>query len=237
MENYVKKYGDDGKNELNSLAASHEVTLVEDTTGKTIYAGCGISGGQLRVLFKNPYLGSNIEKACADLAEAVQTAERPAGADGNGSGATQMSFHARNSIKDAYDPAIEALISRARTLLVLPSLTLNPNFESNFGALHAAGKGAPRDWEKNFGRQTIAYFDGFVKNVEQQGFGKDDMLQEGFAEAVTTNEVALRVVSKTKKPGAYIETVIEDGKCYIQSTAEYWSSNMNHAGSKLIDLL
>ena len=121
-------------------------------------------------------------------------------------------------------------------------LELHPNFERNFAAVSAydaSGKKStifPREWQKRFGRSTLEYFKYLVEQLERQGFAKDDMLQEGYQEVVDKNEIGLKVVDKLQK-GTYNECVFENGVMYMQTTPEYWTSNMRDAGAKIVDML
>ena len=83
---------------------------------------------------------------------------------------------------------------------------------------------------------TLEYFKYLVDQLESQGFAKDEMLQEGYQEVVDKNEIGLRVVDKLQK-GTYNECVFENGVLYMQTTPEYWTSNMRDAGAKIVDML
>lgn len=80
------------------------------------------------------------------------------------------------------------------------------------------------------------YFDGFVSQLNWQKFEDDDMLQEGFKEAVDKNEVALRIVDKLQQ-GSYCEAVVEDGILWLQSTPTRWGTNISNAAENLVDKL
>lgn len=62
------------------------------------------------------------------------------------------------------------------------------------------------------------------------------MLQEGFQESVDKNEVAFHVVPKLEKEN-YNELIIKDGVANLQTTPEYFWSNMDDTGKKILDLL
>jgi hypothetical protein len=147
-----------------------------------------------------------------------------------------MSFNARSSIAADYQPKISETEEKFRTMLALPDLKLNGNFEQIFAAIKANPKDAREDWEKSIGSAALSYFEGLQYKMDYQGFGKDDMLQEGFAEAVEKKEIALRVVPKLVK-GGYNEMYIEDGVCYIQTIPSRWYTNTGDAGEGLMELL
>jgi hypothetical protein len=52
--------------------------------------------------------------------------------------------------------------------------------------------------------------------LENQKFGSDDLLQEGFQEAINKNEIALKIVDKLDCGGSYNEVVIKDGVLIVQ---------------------
>ncbi|KAI9732707.1 MAG: hypothetical protein M1818_007441 [Claussenomyces sp. TS43310] len=233
LKAFITRFGDDGKDELNTLVSQRQVTLTQDDTGKVVYSGCDIRAGQFRILFGTVYFGSNVHQATGNIAGAVQNAEQPAGAP-----APALSFDARTAIKEQYNPAIDAVLAKARTLLALPDLAFTIDFEETFARLDGAAgaSAAPRDWQKRLGAHALAYFAGFTEAIERQGFGKDDMLQEGFADAVDKKVVQVRVVDKLVRK-TYNEMVIEDGVAYIQTTAVYWNSNVRDPANGLMDLL
>jgi len=228
---------------LNVLCSSHILTLEPATNPKISTCGCEIRDGCLRIIFNQKYLGYNIDTATENLADVVNAAG-VAASTSNGSGAG-LDFHAKQSIKKDYEPAIGAIQSRIAAALAAPVITLQPNFEHNFAKLAAytaTGNQSsifPREWQKNIGKSAIAYFEALAENLEDGGFGKDEMLQEGFKEMVEKNEIGLRVVDKLSEKGGrrYNESVIEGGVFYMQTTPEYWTTNIGDASKGMIDLL
>lgn len=214
------------------------MTLEQTTNPKISYSGCEISGGMLRLVFPDKYLGSNINTVCAELATAVNNA----GMSSNPEGGAALDFNAKNGIKKDYEPEIGNVKAKIQSILSLPMLELHPNFERNFAAIAAytaSGKQPttyPREWQKKLGFHTFKYFESLVSSLEEQGFAKDDMLQEGYQETADKNEIGLRIVDKLQK-GTYNECVFENGVMYIQTTPQYWTSNIRDAGAKIVDLL
>ena len=187
-------------------------------------------------MVKKGMWGTNIDRGCDELDKAVNKAGAAA-ADGT----STLDFHAKNSIKKDYEPAIGKVQTRLQQQLDLPVLTLVLNFEQNFAALDAfkqSGKADsmfPRDWQKHFGGHTLDCFDGVAKAVEDLGFGKDEMLQEGFKDAVEKNEISFKVVDQLVK-GHYNEVHFENGILYVQTTPAMWTSNLRDPAKKLVDL-
>ena len=72
--------------------------------------------------------------------------------------------------------------------------------------------------------------------MEEISFGDDELLREGFNEAVEKNQIALRVVDKLVK-GHYNEPIVENGVLYIQTKAEFWATNVIDPAYELINVL
>ena len=226
IEEYVKKYGDDGRDELNNLASNHAVTL-EPTDNEKIgrYNGCDIANGNLRILFRKDMLGTNIDRTMETLPEVVNEAGVAAGGQG-------LDFAAKQDVKANFDPKIPAVEAKAREILAMPSLKLVANLEANFLKLFAhteAGGGVDlqHEWQKHFGRVVLHHFEAFVEVIEQGGFSKDEMLQEGFQESIDKGIVEFRIVDKLVKK-RYNEMILEEGRLVIQTVPEYWNSNVGY---------
>ena len=236
VKNYIEKYGNEGKNELNKLASSHTMTLEPVTTQDFFYCGSELSGGCLRIMFKKDQLGVNLDRGTSDLDKAVNTAGAAA------PGASTLDFDAKHGIKSKYDPGVGEVHEKLQRTLALPVLTLTPNFEHNFSIIDKFEKSNemstiwPREWRKNLGANTLAYFNAVYKAVDQLGFGKDDMLQEGLKDAMEKNEIQLRVVDKLVK-GYYNEAIFENGVLIVQTTPPMWTTNIGDCAMKLVDLL
>ena len=80
------------------------------------------------------------------------------------------------------------------------------------------------------------YFNAVYKAVDQLGFGKDEMLQEGLKDAMEKNEIQLRVVDKLAQ-GYYNEVIFENGVLIVQTTPPMWTTNIGDCAMKLVDLL
>ncbi|KAI1148179.1 hypothetical protein F4825DRAFT_434915 [Nemania diffusa] len=231
---FEETYGEDGVNELNTICHAHVMTMDLDEQKRFTYCGADVVDGQLRLLFAPDRLGSNIS-SCLDrdvLLQALNEAPAPEGA--------ALSYAARTGIRTGYDNKIEEVRARVAELLAKPDIKLNPNFEANFAALLAESKvkknGLNKDWESQFGGWIRMYFQGLASGLEWQKFEDDELLQEGFHEAVDKGEVVFRIVD-TLKEGSYNECVIEDGILYLQTTPKRWGSNMSDVAQKLVDKL
>ncbi|KAK3382723.1 hypothetical protein B0T24DRAFT_602357 [Lasiosphaeria ovina] len=235
------RYGDELKTEINDLCPAHILTLeLEETTPPRFsYGGCDVSAdGKLRVLFVDGSLGTNIDYACQEesLFKALNTAPTAAAVG------KPLSFVARNGIRNDYDAQIGATRAEIAELLgkTADAVTLTPGFEAAFAALEAAaakkGSDVRDDWQQNLGGFAAKYFAALAYQMKYLKVGEDELVQEGFLEAVSTNEVAFRIVEKLKYD-SYCEVDIEDGVLYLQTTAERWGSNIDYVASQLMDRL
>ena len=138
IKNYIEKYGNEGKNELNKLASAHIMTLEPVTTQDFFYCGCEISGGCLRIMFKKDQLAVNVDRGTSDLDKTIN-ATGAAAPD-----ASTLDFDAKHGIKSKYDPAVGEVHDKIQRTVALPVLTLTPNFEHNFTVMDKFEKSDPR---------------------------------------------------------------------------------------------
>ncbi|KAF5587154.1 hypothetical protein FPANT_6999 [Fusarium pseudoanthophilum] len=231
IEEYAQKFGADGVAELNKLASNRTIVLepadgiVEDRVGTDIVDGF------LRIIFEKKCLASNIDLSLQRLSKAVNQA----GSAGGG-----LSFDARASL-EVYEKKIPEVKARLEKIIGVSAFTLEPNFEATYDELAAyesSGKGLREDWQKQLGTAVLDYFDNFAKGLQRAGFGEDDMLQEGFQEAVSTNKIAFAVVDALEIKGkSYNESIVKDGVLYLQVTPEKWWSNVDGIADGFVDIL
>lgn len=239
LKYFAQNYGDDGKQELNNLAYKHELNMMYDDKKKYSYCGPAVIDGQLVILFSEKQLGTNASYAFenAPLQKALNEAPAPPSVNG---AASQMSYAARTDIKKNYDPNVEDIRKKIADMVKMPDLKLEPNFESNFEMLkkNAKAAGIREDWESRIGDFFLKYFDGLRYTLEWKKFGEDDMLHEGFQEAVSKGEVHIKVVEKLETGKSnYNECVIKDSILYLQTTPKTWDSNINDSAAHIIDML
>jgi hypothetical protein len=224
LERFVRDYGDDGKSDINTIANTHVLSMEMSTEVR--YCGVDLKEGKLRILYNGNELGTNISYGFAELAKAVSESPHPTAA---------MNLHARNSIKK-YEEEIAALHTEITTILAMPALVINPRFEENYAALKACAKPSSTNWDEQLGSTTLSYLQGWKDQLVYQGFKADDMLQEGFQEAISKNEVQVRVVQKLKD-GRYKNVYIDDGLFVIEVDVAEWGVNVYETGSNTLDLL
>lgn len=231
LGNFVERNGAGSVAELNDVASKHILTIDLDEAGVNNYCGCAIKDGQLVILFNEKNFGVNVSDAVQSdkLLKALNEAPRDAAA------APALSFAARTSISKSYEPKIEAVRSKIAKTLAREDLKLEPNFEANYTTLKAAGVDAYK-YEENLGGFALEYFEGVAYHLDNQKFGEDDMLQEGFNEAVEKGVIALRIVDSLKYAN-YCEVVVEDGTLFVQTTTERYGVNIGDAAQKIVDQL
>jgi hypothetical protein len=212
IKQFNEKFGEDGKSELNTLCSKHQLVLAPQDTTTFTYGGLEIKEGVLRIVFSENNLATNVDSVSADFAQALKDAP-PA------PGASALNIKARNSIREKYDPHVEEVRAAIATLVNMPSLKLNPNFEPNAAQL-AKTADQNQYWDTQIGEATLDYFKGVKSTLERNGFKNDDMLQEGFQEAVNKGEICFRIIDKLVKE-TYVETQIENGVLYIQVSCPF----------------
>jgi hypothetical protein len=212
LENYIRRYGDDGILKLNSVCFTHSIRLAAEESSD--YPGCDIKDGSLRILFQEKFLGANCSSGIWGFEQAVNNAVDPT--ENNSS----ISFIAAQSLKRKFDTQIEAVRLKAASMLQFPSIKLTGDFETIFTKLKAAPKPAPEYWisqEKLLGDVAFEYFrNAFLEEVRIE-FSNDDMSCEAFRDAVFRDEVRLRMVDEISgRNGFDFEAVLEEGVLYIQ---------------------
>ena len=112
---------------------------------------------------------------------------------------------------------------RIQKILDRKDIVFEPNWETNWARLTKEAQTRNTElsrftlfdglWEREFGGVVRKYFDGLAFNLKKNKFDEDEMLREGFNEAVPTGKIAFRIVEEMKDgQGA----AIEDGVFYIQ---------------------
>ncbi|TEA15058.1 hypothetical protein C8034_v002770 [Colletotrichum sidae] len=239
VKSYVSSHGDDGKSEINSICHARSLIIDIDDRPKNdrvTYCGVLVKDGKLALVFSEGNLGTNADYAVdgRGLLKALNDAPPPPGSEAT------MSYAARTSIRQDYEEKIEETRKKLGDMLEKPDIVLVPNFEANFARIREeAGKKKSEvrdDWEGNMGNFTRMYFEGLVYQMGYQKFDDDDLLREGFNEAVEKGEIHFRIVDKMAY-GAYGEVVVEDGAVYVQTQAKNFGTNVDYAAEKILDQL
>ncbi|KAK9442302.1 hypothetical protein VB005_03361 [Metarhizium brunneum] len=229
LKDFVSKYGDAGKTEINTLVPAHVLTMDLDVDGKFTYCGCEVSeSGGLVILFGPDALGTNIDSAASEenLTKALNAASAPG---------LPMSYVARRSIRDEYDAQIVPIQARINEQLGR-EITLRPGFEEAFEKLKAAAD-ADDHWEVNLGMYVREYFDALASWLEYNKAKDDEMVREGVNEAAERGEVLFRVVDDGVVKSGYNETVVEGGALYLQTVPGNFGTNIGQVADTLMDQL
>lgn len=232
LESFRSKYGAEAIDDLNKICHEHKLTLGMDEDKSFRYNGCMVENGCLKILIAEGKVGTNI----ADCLEGDKLMDALNKVPVLGDNDSTLSFKAKTSIRNEYDGAnnVEACLSQARETLAYDKLEFDPNWEANVAKLQGglkAGKSVKKDWEDRIGFYTLAYFKGFVWQLNSQNF-KDPDYQEAFKDAIDSAKVVVRIVDKLDQ-GSYNEIVIEDGILYIDTLAEKWGVNVDYACAEL----
>jgi len=224
LERYLQAYGEIGKEYLKNAVPKNEIILAVNEKGMSgSYISSDVKDGVFRILFREDSLGCN----SSSLYDSFPTAIENVPVEG-------FSLFAQHSVVEKYEAVVEDLRVEIGQILNTPDVVLDPNFKENYAALSA--KKPDMKWKPNFGNAAYEYFDAVKYQLERQGFKDDEMLQEGFAEGVTSKIIKIRIVEKVKGYG-YIESALEDGVVYIQMKADSWYCNVSDAGSGILELL
>ncbi|CAK7220082.1 hypothetical protein SCUCBS95973_004036 [Sporothrix curviconia] len=239
LQGFARQYGADGLADLNTAASEHVISMdVDDSATPVKYCGCTIRNGQLVILFNPTQLGVADSEAlsAASVLKALNEVPQAEGA------APELSFSAKSSVRQKYEPKIANVQAKIAEQLGKPAdaITLVPNFEALYAALLAESKRPGnklyKKWEDQIGPFVLGYFESVQSHLTQKKFATDDMLQEGFNEAVDKSTIELRLVDKLKY-AKYCEVVVEDGKLYVQTTLEQYGNAIVDAASKIVDQL
>jgi hypothetical protein len=229
LKYFIENHGAEGATELNTLAHGHVITMYPDLAGKNSYCGVDIQDGALRMLFKDGCLGTNIQNALEKIEECLNEASIAAGTE-------VLPYLTRDNIKKEYTPKAEQLQKDIAEQLHNPDIVLNPNFEANAEALKAS-KDARDDWQTNLGDFTRRYFDNCLWYMKYNKFSDDDLLYEGFGEAVEKGEIIFRIVEKLTGDSSYNQILVEDGVFVMQTTPSNYGTNIDSTSAKIIDIL
>jgi len=226
FERMLEESPEDAVECFNEVVTKSELTLTIDETGKHSYVGCDVKDGVFRILFGQGYMGTNISDiSYYKIPQAINDAPRT----------SDFPLLVRDSIRKIYDAQIGEVKDEIAKIVGSSDFTLDPNWLANYKAMKAY-KDQSSWQEKNFGEVALEYFKGLQSQLEYQKFRDDEMMQEGLWDAVDERTFQLRIVDKLEK-GSYNETVIKAGVAYIQTTPNYWYTNVSDACYGLAELL
>ncbi|KAH7140784.1 hypothetical protein EDB81DRAFT_885492 [Dactylonectria macrodidyma] len=223
----IGRIGDIVKDEINTLAHAHTLTMDLDEEKQFSYCGVKITpAGELAIVFSAGNLGSNIDYALeqSNLTKALDAADQAS---------KPMNYSARVAVFEDYDAKIAPVQEKLNKILG-KEIALVPNFEAAYEKL-AASTDVRDDYASNLGNFVRGYFEALNDYLTYQKFDSDEMLQEGLTEVIEKNEVHFRIADKLSK--SYNEAVIEDGILYLQTNTANFGTNIHQIAEGLLDLL
>ncbi|KAF8207089.1 hypothetical protein K438DRAFT_1962722 [Mycena galopus ATCC 62051] len=224
LKYYLEKYGEDGKAAFNQAVSKSQLSVhvnEQGDNGATISAD--VKEGVYRILFNHERVGYNMSSQNDWVLPAIEAAS---------SGG--FSLQAKNSIENDYNAKIGDLQKEIAEITGIADVVLDPNFEENYEALSAL---ADKKWQANFGKVHFSYFEGLKGQLESQGFKKDEMLQEGLQEVLTSKTFKIRIVKATTGNKTNEIVIGDDGCAYLQTTVDRWWYNVRDMGQDLVKLL
>jgi hypothetical protein len=227
VRDLIEKYPRDGAQHFNDAVHKSEIALHVNPNGNGEVIDCEIKDGVFVILFRHDdCFGYNLGNVGGYMQKRIDEVPRD-----------DFPLLVKGSLQKHYEPEFEKIKAEVAEVLAMPDVVLDSNLKECCDKLQAAGNKATRAWGENFGEVFIHYFGkGLLEQLRDQGFPKDDMLQEGLAEVLTSKTFKVRVVDKLVK-GSVNETILEDGVCYLQTTPDNWGYNYNSMGAKLVDML
>jgi hypothetical protein len=230
------KHGDSLKNEINTLASAHVLTIDFDEEGKVSSGGGGvdIKDGKLVILFTEGNLGVNTDY-CLEDAKLVKALN-----DAPPTDELKYSFLVRKGIREDWDAKIGEVRDKIAAMLgkSADEVVLEPNFDAVFERLTRATENkeyvSVEDWQRNLASFIFGYFDALRSELEKLKVGEDELVTEGLLEAVEKNTYAFRLVESLD---TYNDVKIEDGVLYLETTPENFGVNQGDIANKLMDRL
>lgn len=103
-----------------------------------------VKNGVFRILFHEDKLGYNQDYLSEPFIQAIDSASHEG-----------FSLVAKHSVDFNYNSEIEELTEAIGLIINVPDVILDPNFEANYTKLLQK---ADDDWQRSFGKATLAYF-------------------------------------------------------------------------------
>ncbi len=127
VKQFVEKFGDDGKAEVNATVTRHIVEFGPQDSTDFTYGGLVVEDGVLRLVYNAPScFATNVDDVSKEIADAMKTANGPAKA---------YNIIARNGVKEDFDGNIDEVKEKIESFVGVKGIKLTPNFEENAKAL------------------------------------------------------------------------------------------------------
>lgn len=135
-----------GVNELGDQVPLHRfVAYFILTLGKAEAISAEVKDGIFRILFAEKRFGVYQSYLSDHFLKAIEAAPREG-----------FSLVAKHSIENDYDAEIEELTEKIGSILNMPDVVLDPNWEENYAKLK---KKDDQSWQSTFGQAAFAYFE------------------------------------------------------------------------------
>ncbi|KAG8751579.1 hypothetical protein FRC14_007765 [Serendipita sp. 396] len=234
---YLKRLTEEGKDDMaieafNDLVSERIFTLEADP--KVSYSDCSIRSGKFEFNFNPTNPGVNVDYTCQELEKRLD--EALAAKDPEA-----LPVIARRDLQKEFEDKKQDLTSQFKEQLLGADVKLMADYDAIWKTI-VAGKKVNSDVDlescsRRFGSVLKQYFEGFLYYVKNK-LNKDDMMVEGFTEAVSTLELWVEVAPEgTKLKDSYYEIEIKDGKFIIRTTPSNYGTNGDYATQNFVDLL
>jgi hypothetical protein len=235
---YLKTFTDNGEytdaiEAFNDLVTEKRVAI--EAGGEDIsYSDCSVKDGTFEINYDPKRPGTNCDYACREMPKRFDEALFARSPD-------TLPMIAKRSIREDYDSAKASILKSTKEELLGADITFVADYDAIWKTIVAGKKVdkslVPQDKAGNFGGAIKGYFEGFVWQLKNN-FKQDDMMVEGFTEAVTTSQVRLEVAPQgTALKDTYSEIQIVDGVFVLRTVPSYFGTNVDYVARGIVDLL
>ncbi|KAG8810880.1 hypothetical protein FRC17_002717, partial [Serendipita sp. 399] len=202
---YLKRFTEEGTDTMsieafNDLVYEHRFTLEADP--KVTYSDCRINNGSFELTFNPTSPGVNVDYACQEIEKRVDEALAEKDAEA-------LPVIARRDIRKEFEEKKDALLARFKEELLGADVKLMADYDAIWKTI-VAGKKVNKEVDLEYAARRLGstihtYFEGFIYYLKNK-LNRDDMMVEGFTEAVSTLEIWVEVAPEgTKLKDTYYE--------------------------------
>lgn len=234
---YLKDFTEEGTytdavEAFNELVTERRISLEADPS--VTYSDCRVRDGAFELTFSSTSPGVNVSYACQEMPKRFDEGLFAKDPDA-------LPMIAKRNIRDEFERKKEGLLARFKEELLGADVGLMADYTAIWKTLVAGNKiNSDVNLEystQNFGRVLYSYFDGLASQMKSK-LNKDDMMVEGFIEAVPTLQLCVEVAPQDYSlKNSYHEIEIKDGKFIIRTTPRYFGTNSDSAAQDIVDLL
>lgn len=235
---YLKKFTDDGEytdaiETFNDLVSESRVSI-EAGNSTVTYSACSVEAGTFEINFNPTRPGVNVDYACSEMEKSFDEALFARSPE-------RLPMIAKRGIRDDYENKKEDLLRKFKEALLGADVKLVADYDAIWNQI-VAGKKVnkdinPQDSARSLGSYIYSYFEGAASQFESK-LEKDDMMVEGYTEAVSTGEIVIDVVPEgTTLKSSYGVIEIADGKLFIKVTPKNFGTNAYYIAQDIVSLL